>query len=111
MGTWTLLTGAVTDYRLHDTRRAILAAVRDRSPLTPKQIADATGIEYETAKKTAQRMAKDGQLHADSAGRYAPVSLSLVSPVSLISEGGDSRDSRDRDSGEEELPLDPEEPE
>jgi hypothetical protein len=110
IGTWTLLTGAVTDYRLHDTRRAILEAVRDRSPMTPKQIADATGIEYETAKKTALRMAKDGQLHADSAGRYAPVSLSLVSLESLSLASRDTRDSRDWDTGEEELPLDPEEP-
>jgi hypothetical protein len=43
------------------------------------------GIDYETAKKTAARMADTGQLHRDSGGRYRDPTTPEVSPVSLLS--------------------------
>jgi hypothetical protein len=36
----------------------------------PKIIAESTGLGHEAVKKTCQRMAEDGQLIPDTAGRY-----------------------------------------
>ena len=70
-GAWSLLDGPADEHTLGDTRAAILRHLRAQpSPLTPKALAEALGQPYETVKKTARRMATDGQLHADTAGRY-----------------------------------------
>lgn len=70
-GHWTLLDGPAADHALSDTRATILRHLRHAEPSGPTAIADAIGIACETVKKTCRRMADDGQLHADPAGRYS----------------------------------------
>jgi hypothetical protein len=84
-GTWALLEGPAEEYELGTTRRRILAHVREHGPATPKAIADGLQIEYETVKKTCQRMAVDEQLGTDGSGVY-----SYLSPVSLVSPAEES---------------------
>jgi AAA domain len=69
-GVWHLLDGPPEDHTLSDTRAAILRHVRHNPGSPPKQIAEALQISHDNARKTCQRMAADGQLHADTAGRY-----------------------------------------
>lgn len=69
-GAWRLLDGPASDHTLSDTRATILRHVRANPGSTPKNIAEATGLAADNVKKTCQRMAADGQLHADTAGRY-----------------------------------------
>jgi AAA domain len=71
-GTWALLDGPAVDYTVSGTRAAILRNLRAFPGSTPRAIADATGIGYDNVKKACQRMAADGQLIADTAGRYRP---------------------------------------
>lgn len=68
--TWQAMEGPAVDHTVAATRRRILAAVDERIMLTPRGIADMTGIDYELAKKTARRMADDGQLSTDGNGSY-----------------------------------------
>ncbi|MGI8309429.1 AAA family ATPase [Saccharopolyspora hattusasensis] len=68
-GSWQLLDGPATDHTLHDTSATILRYVRENPGEGPKAIADVTGLPYENVKKTCQRLAKAGDLHAAS-GRY-----------------------------------------
>jgi hypothetical protein len=71
-GTWSLLDGPAVDYTVSASRAAILRHLRGQPGDTLRSIAEATGIGYETVKKTCQRMAGDGQLTTDPAGRYRP---------------------------------------
>jgi hypothetical protein len=71
-GVWQLLDGPPDDHTLSDTRAAILRHVRTCPDSPPKAIAEAIALPYESVKKTCQRMAADGQLRADPAGRYRP---------------------------------------
>jgi RecA-family ATPase len=67
--TWAIL-GDAAIYSLGETRRELYEAIKDHETLTPKQAASVTSVSYELAKKTLQRMAKDGELKADR-GRYS----------------------------------------
>lgn len=69
-GVWHLLDGPPEDHTMSDTRAAILRHVRTHPGDTPKAIAEAIGLGYDNVKKTCQRMASDGQLRVDAAGRY-----------------------------------------
>ncbi|HEY9412967.1 MAG TPA: hypothetical protein VIP77_25560 [Jiangellaceae bacterium] len=60
------------DGRLHNTRRAIIRRVHGQPGLTPKAIAAALGMPYGTVKRACSRIAHDGQLSRDPAGRYFP---------------------------------------
>jgi hypothetical protein len=71
-GTWALIDGPALDYAVSATRAAILRHLRARPGDGLRGVADATGIGYETVKKTCQRMAADGQLTTDTTGRYRP---------------------------------------
>lgn len=80
-GAWALLEGPAEEYELGETRRRILVHLRENGPATPKTIAEGLRIEYETVKKTCQRMALDEQLGTDGSGTYSYLSsVSLVSP-------------------------------
>jgi hypothetical protein len=71
-GAWELL-GDAAEYGLGKTRKAILELHEAHGPLTPKQVSDlAPDIPHELAKKTMQRMFRDGQLTAEK-GVYTPV--------------------------------------
>ncbi len=69
LGAWQMLDGPAADWTLGDTRQRILRHVREHGPATPSQLAEALGIEANTAKSTAWRMAKDNQLDT-AEGRY-----------------------------------------
>ena len=72
-GTWALLDGPAVDYTVSGTRAAILRHLRAFPHFdTPRAISVATGIAYDNVKKACQRMAADGQLITDTAGRYRP---------------------------------------
>jgi hypothetical protein len=73
LGAWQLLEGPAAEHLLANTRATILAAVRQAPGIRPRQLAGATGLEYELVKKTVQRMVDDGQLATTGDGRYSPV--------------------------------------
>ena len=75
-----MLDGPASDYALGDTRQAILQHLRGVESATPKQIAMALSLNYETVKKTCRRMADAGQLDTDGQGTYFPL-VSGVPPV------------------------------
>ncbi len=83
IGAWQMLDGPAVDYTLGDTRQRIVRHLREVGAGSPKQVADALGINYETAKKTCRRMADDDQLDTDGSGRYFPP-LSPVPPVPAV---------------------------
>ena len=70
-GAWTLLDGPADEHALTDTRATILRWLRGNGPAPPKAIAEATGLNPETVKKTCQRMLGASQLACDPAGRYS----------------------------------------
>src|ERR1700761_7506500 len=66
------------------TRAAIVRHLRANPGSAPTGIAEALGISYETVKKTCQRMSADGQLAADTGGRYRlPDEPGTVAPASV----------------------------
>jgi hypothetical protein len=75
LGTWELLEGSVDQYTHADTRQRILTHVTDNQGATPKQIADATGLDHGLVKVTVRRMAEEEQLDTDGQGHYFPVTL------------------------------------
>lgn len=81
LGTWAMLDGPAGDYALGDTRRAILRHLRTVEAATPKNLADALGLNYSTAKVTCKRMADDGQLDTDGQGHY----FAPMQPVTAVS--------------------------
>ncbi|WP_152363825.1 AAA family ATPase [Microlunatus speluncae] len=72
-GTWQLLDGPAIDHTLHTARAQILRHVREHPGIGPKQIADATGIPYELARRTCSRMAASNQLIRSDTGSYTAV--------------------------------------
>lgn len=83
LGTWHLLDGPAVDHLVPENRAAILAHVRAHPGDRPKEIAAATGQGYELVKKTARRMADDGQLANDGNGRYTLPGIA-VPPVPTV---------------------------
>lgn len=79
-GAWDLLDGPATEHAMNDTRTAILRHLREHPGIGPKAVATATGLAYESVKKTCQRMSADGQLSADPAGRYSVGAWSPTGP-------------------------------
>ncbi|MEU4572550.1 hypothetical protein [Nonomuraea sp. NPDC023979] len=69
-GLWHLLDGPPEDHALSDTRAAIIRHVRQHPGITPKAIAEGTGLSYENVRKTGQRMNADGQLCVNATGHY-----------------------------------------
>lgn len=73
LGMWTRLEGSAGDYKLSDTRAAILRYLAEAGSGTPKQIADALGISPNTAKQRLWQMFNDGQVDSDGKGTYLPL--------------------------------------
>ncbi|WP_109525006.1 AAA family ATPase [Nocardia aurea] len=69
-GTWHLLDGPADEHALSATRAAIVRHLRQHPASQPRDIAEAIGMSRDTVKKTCARMASDGQLCVDAAGRY-----------------------------------------
>ena len=83
-GAWQLLDGPPDEHTLPDTRATILRYLRHHPDATPKQIAEATGINYDNAKRTCARMAADGQLAVDAAGRYRTPATGTPVPAPTV---------------------------
>jgi hypothetical protein len=100
-GAWQMLDGPAEDHQIGETRAAILRWLRQAPGSTPKAIADGSGLAYETVRKTCTRMLADGQLAADTGGRYrvpGTPTVPGVPPVPAVPElplssenGGDSQ--------------------
>jgi DNA-binding Lrp family transcriptional regulator len=69
-GTWHLLDGPADEHALSATRAAIIRHLRQHPASPPRDIAETIGMSRDTVKKTCARMATDGQLCVDAAGRY-----------------------------------------
>ena len=69
-GAWTMLDGPAEDHQVSETRAKLLRWLRTTPGSTPKAIADGTALPYDLVKKTCQRMLADGQVAADTGGRY-----------------------------------------
>ncbi len=85
-GVWHLLDGPPEDHTLSDTRAAILRYVRGNPASTPKAITEATGLAYDNVRKTCKRMADDGQMTADAAGRYRVPTGQVTPSVPAVPE-------------------------
>src|SRR5215204_4103195 len=70
IGTWALLEGSADDYEMSDEWRQILAAVRATEGITPKQIAETSGVSHDVVKQLVRKMVDDGQLDTDGSGHY-----------------------------------------
>jgi hypothetical protein len=87
-GAWQMLDGPSDDHQIGETRAKILRWLRQAPGSTPKAIAEGTQVGYDTVKKTCQRMLADGQLAADTGGRYRVPGVPTVPAVpDLLSEG------------------------
>ncbi|MCN0180710.1 AAA family ATPase [Salinispora arenicola] len=69
-GAWQMLDGPAEDHQVGETRATILRFLRTTPGSTPKAIAAEVGLAYDNVKRTCQRMLADGQLAADTGGRY-----------------------------------------
>jgi RecA-family ATPase len=69
---WTII-GDAAEYRQNETRRQIFDLLDRQGPMAPKEVADELSIKRELAKKTMQRMMKDGTVKGAGGGRYAVV--------------------------------------
>jgi hypothetical protein len=90
-GAWRMLDGPAEDHQVSDTRAAILRWLRQAPGSGPRAIADGTGLSESNVKKTCTRMLADGQLAADTAGRYRVPGVTPVTGVTqptLTSENG-----------------------
>ena len=79
---------------------AILRWLRTAPGSTPKAIADGAALPYDLIKKTCQRMLADGQVAADTGGRYR---VPGVPPVPGVPEQAVSSENDGDTSGTPEL--------
>lgn len=102
-GSWTLLDGPAAEHDLTAQRRQVLALLRERGPLGPKQIAEALGIGHDNGKQLVRRMAEAQQLSTDGRGTYsAPLlPVTAVTAVTIPDLWGDTGDVGDSPSGGE----------
>jgi AAA domain len=85
LGTWQMLDGPASEHLLADTRATILGAVRLAPGAGPRQLADATALDYSLVKQTVRRMVEDAQLATDGNGHYYPSPPPPESPLSPLS--------------------------
>lgn len=92
LGTWRLL-GDARRYATTPERRQVLELLDEHQALTPKGLADLSGISHDNAKQLLRRMAKSGEVDTTGDGTYLPLPLS---PPSLVSPESDESDNGDR---------------
>lgn len=82
LGSWAVL-GDAEEYRMSSERAAIANAIRDAArPLTPKEIADATGKKDGAIRFLLFKMAQDGQVENIGGGRYIlPTTANTANPA------------------------------
>lgn len=84
-GKWKVLGGSAGDYEHSEQRRMILVAVRERPGIGPKEIAEDTGLSYDSVKHLVRSMDPEQLNRRD--GKYFPVhSDHLVHSQDKISE-------------------------
>lgn len=96
-GTWTLL-GDADEWSMSSERRAIVDAVRAAGALKPKELAEASGVDYGVVKHLVRRMVDADQLDTDGAGTYLPPAVHPVHPIhpdELQSEHGEQSERGD----------------
>ena len=77
---WAAL-GKANEVRRTDERGSILAALAEaREPMSPTQIADATGMPNQNVRQTLSRMAKAGEVVKAKPGQYVHSNLSQSAP-------------------------------
>lgn len=74
-GLWSKLDGRLADYKLNETRAAILRYLKTNGTGTPKQVADALALKPETVRGTLRRMYEDGQVDEAGKGSYIAVTV------------------------------------
>jgi len=98
-GAWQMLDGPAEDHQIGETRAVILRFLRATPGSTPKVIADGAALPYDLTKKTCQRMLADGQLAADTGGRYrvpgVPAVPGVSEPAVSSEDGGDTEGQTD----------------
>ena len=98
------LAGDAEEYRLSNERRQLLLALQKaQAPMSPKEIAEATGKSHGSVKVLLGEMVRAGQVSSPSYGKYA---LPAASPYSAYSanpcdeeqdEGKDGKQSKGGD--------------
>jgi len=69
-GAWVLLRGPVIDFTATGVRGDVLRWLRQHGAAKPLEIADALDLKPNTVRQTCRRMAEEGDLGTDGAGRY-----------------------------------------
>lgn len=85
-GLWTL-TGDAADVRRTDERNAILDALKQNGgPMSPTDVADATGMSNVNARQTLSRMARANEVLKGGYGKYLHPDHPPVTPVTVSRE-------------------------
>lgn len=69
-GAWSMLDGPAVDHTVSDTRAAILRHLRENPGKTPKEIADAIGLNADNVRRACARMNDADQLTRNATGQY-----------------------------------------
>ncbi len=78
-----IVQGEAAEVRQSDTRKAIFAALaKSREPLSPKDIADDTGLHDDNVRQTLRRMTSDGDIYLVSRGKYSRTSPAVTTVTS-----------------------------
>jgi hypothetical protein len=90
-GAWQMLDGPAEDHQLGETRAKILRWLRLAPGSAPRAIAEGTSLGESNVKQTCCRMLADGQLAADTAGRYRVPGVTPVTDVTApaLTSGND----------------------
>jgi RecA-family ATPase len=98
-GHWSIL-GAVADMRRSDERTTVLQSLKDASePMSPRDIADDTGMPYQNVRQLLVRMGKAGEVTKVQRGFYihpdTPVTTITKSQTRRIQDYTEARDGDD----------------
>lgn len=98
-GHWTVL-GAVADVRRSDERSTILQSLKEASePMSPRDIADDTGMPYQNIRQFLVRMSKAGEVTKVTRGLYChpdtPVTTITKSQTNQRRDYSEARDGDD----------------
>lgn len=105
-GAWQMLDGPAADHTIGDTRSAVLRYVRTYPGARPKDIAEAMPeVSEDTVRRTCSRMATDGQLSKDAAGRYYPDGDTKRQGVPELSDCPETSTDQQLSPGQAELEL------
>lgn len=94
-GHWTAL-GEAPEVRRSDSRKAVVAALLAAGrPLSPREVADLTGLEHDNARQILTRMVESGEVERAGAGKYQAASDPPVTPVTGVTAAQNYRRFRD----------------